>query len=390
MAKNIIICCDGTGNEIKTELSNVLKLVRVAKKSTDQIVYYDPGIGTFGAGRSWLRIKHWLKKVFNLSVGRGLDQNVMEAYSFLIDHYEDGDQIYLFGFSRGAYTVRVLAGLLRTIGLISPHQKNLVAYGLQGYKAVSDHGDNKPAEQKFANADLFHKIARGKYVPIKYVGVWDTVSSVIVRRLDIFRPISMLQLPYTAKNSSVEVFRHAIAIDERRRMFRVNHWTPDQEFKTNPFAPESKPQDIDQVWFAGVHSDVGGGYPEADSGLSKFPLAWMINEAEKHGLQIHKQTFNRLVLGEGENNNKYVEPDAGAKIHKSLTLGWWITEILPKRKKWREWSNRWAVLVFWYFPLAEPRKIENGANIHGSVLKRVETVSGYDPINLPEEYNIVD
>ena len=388
MPKNIVICCDGTGNEIKTNLSNVLKLVRVAKDNDQQVVYYDPGIGTFGAGGNWSRFRHWLKKVFNLASGKGLDEDVIEAYSFLVERYEDGDQIYLFGFSRGAYTVRVLAGLIRAIGLIGPNQKNLIAYGLKAHKSVDEASKDQSPGEKFAGLNAFQKIARGRYIPIKFVGVWDTVSSVIVRRPDLIRPVSMIKLPYTATNSSVEVFRHALAIDERRRMFQANHWTPGQEFKTNPFALDGKPQDFKQVWFAGAHSDVGGGFPEVESGLSKFPLAWMIREAQEHGLLVHTQSFNRLALGTGD--DEYIAPDAGAQIHHSLTLGWWPVELLPKGTQRERPRKLLGLQMPMYFPLGEPRAIEDGALIHASVEERMALVSEYKPKNLPENYTVVD
>jgi uncharacterized protein (DUF2235 family) len=123
MPRNIVICCDGTGNEIKADLSNVLKLFRVLKKTGPQLVDYDPGIGTLSSSDGWSRLKQKIKLVFGLATGQGLDANILDAYRFLIDNYQDGDQVYLFGFSRGAYTVRVLAGFLNLIGLLEPQQK---------------------------------------------------------------------------------------------------------------------------------------------------------------------------------------------------------------------------------------------------------------------------
>ena len=118
MPRRIVICCDGTGNEIKQNESNVLKFYRVLKESDDQIGFYDPGVGTISNSGAWARWKNKAKGVFGLATGYGLDGNVLDAYRFLLRHYEDGDQIYLLGFSRGAHTVRVLAGFINMVGLL--------------------------------------------------------------------------------------------------------------------------------------------------------------------------------------------------------------------------------------------------------------------------------
>jgi uncharacterized protein (DUF2235 family) len=123
MAKNIILCCDGTGNEIEANLSNVLKLFRILRKYDEQIVFYDPGVGTISSNDPWSLWKSDALGVWGLLTGYGLDENVLDAYYFLVDTYAEGDRIYLFGFSRGAYTVRVLAGFLRLVGLVVPLKK---------------------------------------------------------------------------------------------------------------------------------------------------------------------------------------------------------------------------------------------------------------------------
>lgn len=382
MTKNIIICCDGTGNEIEANLSNVLKLFRTIKRTDSQIVFYDPGIGTLSSSDAWSRLKHKAKAVFGLITGHGLDQNILDAYRFLMENYEDGDRIYMFGFSRGAYTVRALGGFLRLVGLLNREQANLCDYALTAYKRAAEKDD-------FQIAWRFQRITSARRIPIKFVGVWDTVSSVLVPRPDRFFIPSMQKLPYTATNSFVAVFRHAMAIDERRRMFRVNRWTDPQEFQPNPFDKSGDPlaQDIRQVWFAGVHSDVGGGYPEDQSGLAKYALQWMLDEAKEHGLQISTRMYNHLVLGHDREggSRSYVKPDAAAKAHNSMSIGWFLLELFPKRVKWREWKKRWSLLGL-YLPLSEPRHIENGARIHRSVLERIDRVPDYKPVNLPENF----
>ena len=114
MTKNLVVCCDGTGNEIEEHQSNVLKLYRVLKKSAEQRVFYEPGIGTMGADNQWTRLKQGVEKIAGLALGYGLDRDVLNAYEFLAKNYMPGDAIFLFGFSRGAYTARVLAAMLFT------------------------------------------------------------------------------------------------------------------------------------------------------------------------------------------------------------------------------------------------------------------------------------
>ena len=139
--RNIIICCDGTGNEISENISNVLKLYRCLRKTEKtqprQLVFYDPGVGTLARPDPWHKLKQDFNAILGLATGYGLDDNVLAAYSFLVHNYQAGDQIYLFGFSRGAYTVRVLAGLIHKMGLITPEQVNLAGSGLIAYKQFS-------------------------------------------------------------------------------------------------------------------------------------------------------------------------------------------------------------------------------------------------------------
>lgn len=306
--------------------------------------------------------------------------------------------------ARGAYTVRVLAALIYVIGLLRPNQLNLAEYAFTAYKKAS-HDSRK--QGKLSETDAlrmaatqtsedevahglpaaweFARVAGTQRVTIKFVGVWDTVASVIVPRPDRLL-LDLQMLRFTRTNPGVEIFRQAIAIDERRRMFRLNRWTEPQTFKSNPFNDKSwKPQDIRQMWFAGVHGDVGCSYPESESGLSKFPLLWMINQAKAAGLKTSTAMINHLVLGKARKDSSrvYSAPDARAPLHQSLTPLWWLLELVPKRTKWREWPGRPSLLGF-YLPLGEPRAIPEGALIHGSVFDRI--AEGYRPVNLPAKF----
>ena len=403
MPKNIVICCDGTGNQIDAKLSNVLKLYRVLQKTDDQLVYYSPGVGTVGDYDSWQIIKQHVREFLGLVTGYGLDDNVLDAYRFLCTHFEEGDAIWLFGFSRGAYTVRVLAAFVYVIGLLKPNQLNLAEYAFTAYKK-SSHDSHKgklvPDEDALREAASDAEIARGlpaawefrrvagaRRATIRFIGVWDTVASVIVPRPDRLL-LDLQTLRFTRTDPGVEIFRQAIAIDERRRMFRLNQWREPQTFKTNPFnAKNWKPQDVVQVWFAGVHADIGGGYPESQSGLSKYPLLWMINQAKAAGLKTSTAMINYLVLGKErrDTNRKYQPPDPKAPPHHSLQGLWWVPEFIPKRTKWREWSGRLSLFGF-YIPHGEPRLVPEGAKIHASLFDRMTQMPDYRPVNLPTKY----
>lgn len=407
--RNIVLCCDGTGNEVSGNLSNVLKLFRIAEKDGGQHVWYHPGVGTIGMDSAWEQFRVKTKAVFGLATGYGLDDDILRAYRFLVETYRAGDRVFLFGFSRGAYTVRALAAFLHMIGLLHPDQSDLADYALTTYKragwrsedaydAAKRQGGETPAPAGaggtsatgersypagFVAAWDFAKVTGTRRVPIHFLGVWDTVSSVIVPGPGPFSLPRLRTLPYTRLNPSVRAFRHAIAIDERRRMFRLNKWKEGQLYVEDPFShpPVKVPQDSVQLRFAGVHSDVGGGYPEAQSGLAKIPLIWMIEEAVKNGLRIDEAAFRRIALGE---DPKYARPDPLGPLHNSLTLGWWPLEIIPKSAKWREW-RRWSLLG-WYLPLGEPRVVVQADALHPAVVERQDRATDprYNPVNLRE------
>lgn len=380
--RNLVVCCDGTSNEIGALLSNVLKLYRIAEKSERQVTYYHPGIGTVAMPDSWGKWRQAVRAGFEMATGKGLDRDVLAAYCFLCRHYRPGDAIYLFGFSRGAYTVRVVAGLIYLIGLLQEHQVNFAGYALKAYKKAREAND-------FRIARDFQRVVTPQCVPIRFVGVWDTVSSVIVPGRLPFSGLRLEELPFTSHNPAVQVFRHAIAIDEFRRMFRIKPWKEPQEFKPNPHsrAKSVPPQDIRQVWFAGSHSDVGGGFIEEQSALSKFPLLWMLEQARAHGLHIRTSMVNHIVRGKPRANARsYTKPDPAGPLHR-MAWYWRLLEILPKSVRYQDWPKR-RRLFGRYLPLAEPRSIPDGSLIHSSAIERMRRIRGYRPPNLPSTYTI--
>jgi len=357
MSKNIVVCCDGTGNDFDdpTTDSNVIKLHEMLVIGDAQAAYYHPGVGTMGSpkARGWLD-SQW-SRVKGLAFGAGLLDNVADAYRYLMNTYVEGDRIYIFGFSRGAYTARAIAAVLHVFGLLRPGNEGLIPYILRLYakhaKAAKASGDIVPVEENF-------KYTFANAVAIHFCGVWDTVSSYGW----INAPIV---LPFAGQNPSIRTGRHAVSIDERRCCYQDNLWG------------ESLPgQDIRQVWFSGVHSDVGGSYPEDTAGLSKIALEWMLLEAGTAGLLVDPARA-RMVLGYSKPLPEkflpaYVPPGNSLPPHNSLHGVWWALECFP-RKTWAKGSASWSV------PLGRwRRRIPRGSWIHESV------VTGPNQRPLPE------
>ncbi|MGL4541322.1 MAG: DUF2235 domain-containing protein, partial [Polymorphobacter sp.] len=264
MAKTIVICIDGTGDQIQVNPTNVLRLAAVATGMGDaQHVYYDPGVGTQGQPTHSLLGENEVLKLLDLGIGLGIYDKLGNAYALLMAAYRPGDRLMLFGFSRGAYIVRALAGMVAKIGILDPLRANLLSYAVKLY-----------ADPR--NADLADNFARTfchRDARINFLGLWDTVKSVFA--VELWPPqVSSVSLPFTFNNDKVDVVRHAVSIDEKRRFFRTNLWNP------------LPGQDVAQIWFAGGHCDIGGSYPPDVSGLSRIALDWMLDEAAAHGLLI--------------------------------------------------------------------------------------------------------
>lgn len=320
--KNIIICCDGTGNEYGTDNTNLVQTCEVAVRSDDQIVYYDPGVGT--GGWEYNEESGILRSTSDLATGFGLQKNVTDAYIFLMNEYREGDKIYLFGFSRGAFTVRSLGGMLYKCGLLNQNNENLVEYAAKIYNTK----DNKEIAAGFRKTF-------SRACPVHFIGVWDTVESLILNAGKKFHDAKL--------NKEVVNGYHALSIDEKRKDFLPFPWDEEN------LAPG---QTIEQVWFAGVHSDVGGWYPER--GLSNIAFLWMMDAAKKCGMKIDPV---KLQNYKGNHNDE---------LHNSYKGLWRI-----KRRVTRE--------------------IPEGAKIHKSVIDRMNNPENkYKPQNLPKNHVVVN
>jgi len=284
VARRLIICSDGTWNTPERKdngvfaPSNVVKMARSilpqAPDGTPQIVYYDPGIGTDNV----------LDKFSGGAFGIGLSRNVKDAYRFLMHNYVEGDEIYFFGFSRGAYTVRSAAGLIRKCGLLHKRSSERVLEAFRLYRK-RDGGADTAAAIQFRRAYSWHPVR------IKFIGVWDTVGALGIPAGPL-RSLGRRRFEFhdVALSRSVDHAYQAVAIDEKRGLFKPTLWEQN---------PEAVSQVLEQVWFPGVHMDVGGGYNE--SGLSDLAFLWMKEKAEEAaGLAFdtrYIETFVRDSLG---------------------------------------------------------------------------------------------
>ena len=344
--RNLVVCCDGTSNQFSEDRTNVAKLCRILRKDRNrQLVYYHPGVGTKAPPGFVTGLGSKFAKLAGLAFGYGLKRDIVDAYIFIMTHFRPGDKLFVFGFSRGAYTARALVALIKMYGLLMPGNDAMVPYLVDMFWAIDKARENKDRRDAYFKlaADFKKELSTQDCRP-HFVGVWDTVSSVGW----IGSPTA---LPYTHDNPDIAVLRHAVALDERRAFFRTN------------LAATPEGQDIRQIWFAGAHGDVGGGYKDAQSGLSRIALSWMLEEAEEHGLLIEDAAKADLLQQIAIDAEKHDRP-----IHDSLTWKWWAAEFVPKLRY--DASTGRKVWCFNFFGRRNP-----GLNpiVHDSVW----TLSGY-------------
>jgi len=275
--KRLILCCDGTWNEPDQEtngkpaVTNVVKLARrVAKTdgSVPQITYYDQGVGTTG---------NCLERCLDGATGAGLDENIYQAYLFLMTNYELGDEIFLFGFSRGAFTVRSLGGMIRKCGILRRGAADKYHEAKEFYRTKIE--PNDPIAKEFR---LKYSISPDDKIKIKFIGVWDTVGSLGIPANG--KLAEKYQFHDTELSGIVENAYQALAVNERRKPFSPTLW--DYIRKDN--------QKVEQVWFCGVHKDVGGGF--TDEGLSNIALLWMLNKAQEAGLKMDVEAMDTFPI----------------------------------------------------------------------------------------------
>ena len=322
--KRLVVCCDGTWNNPEQHhVTNVVRTARAVRTADDegvpQVVFYDWGIGSYGD-----RVRGGL-------LGLGIDKNIQDAYRFLVHNYSAGDEIFLFGFSRGAYTARSLAGLIRNAGLVKKIHAHRIpaAYGMY----------RRPAGPDVPTALAFRR-DYSREVRVRFIGVWDTVGALGVpsRIFEAMGGNRRYAFHDTSLSRAIENACHAIAIDEERIDFEPTLW------RRTP----KRGQTIEQRWFAGVHGDVGGG--NADPGLADVALHWIWSRAARHGLVF-----------DDEYRNSNVRPNPLGKLHRSWTG---MYQLRGRRLR----------------PIGTlPPGLET---VHSSVRERQTGLPGYHPENL--------
>ena len=339
--KRIVICADGTWNQSdqidkasgKRRPTNVTKIARaVQSKGADgvhQIVYYHSGVGTGGP----------LDQFTGGAFGKGIESNIRAIYRFILYNHVPGDELFLFGFSRGAFTVRTLAGFMHRYGLVRKRDDYYVPEMYQCYeKNIAQHTPDW--NRIFLNEQGNSRIQRTRDCPpIKFIGVWDTVGSLGAPGLlgQLFNS-ERYQYHDVALNPSIEHAVHAVALDERRKPFAPSLWRK----------PEGWKGTLEQAWFAGVHSNVGGGLKP--DGLANVALQWIAGHGQRHGLTLDLDYL------------RFFEPHFDSTLHESMSLMYRVMGPLQR-------------------PVgADPAQHET---VHRSVLQRREKADcGYAPANL--------
>ncbi len=301
--KRLVLCCDGTwntpdqqrgGRSSPTNVTRVALAVTPHDGGTEQRVFYQPGVGT----AVWERVRGG-------AFGWGLSRGVKDVYRFVVDNYEPGDEVFLFGFSRGAYMARSTAGLIRNAGIL--RRENAARIG-QAYALYRD----RVVRPRDTESELFRRSFSHADAPIRFLGVWDTVGAL---GIPLYRnPLTALinrrwQFHDVGLSRSVQAAYQALAIDETRRPFAPAVWEQD---------PEADDQTLEQVWFAGSHSDVGGGY--AETGLSDVALGWMADRARACGLAFDEGAFTWPVdAGRPADADGGFVPDPRGRLHDAST-----------------------------------------------------------------------
>ncbi len=325
--KRIVICADGTWNKPdqkdrgKRKPTNVVKTARgvlpIASDGVHQLTWYNDGVGT-----------NWgLDKIAGGGFGVGLSANIVEAYQFLVLNYNPGDEIYLFGFSRGAYTVRSLAGVVDSIGILSKDHAFFIPDAYTLYR-------NRASQNEL---DEFRQAHDAMDASIRYVGVWDTVGALGIPT-GLFKSFNKrYEFHQVHLAPSIEHGYHALAIDERRRPFRPSLWS----------LPEDSDQVMEQMWFPGVHSNIGGGYEK--DGLSNIALHWLKEKAGALGLECDEDFL------------AHYRPWYGHELRKSLTFMYRL--LIPIQR--------------------DIGKMDRGnESVHHSAIRRMKKHDDYRPKNL--------
>jgi len=348
MAKRIILCFDGTWNEPQSHVdsrvnpTNVLKVVRAIspndESNNEQVVFYESGVGTGGFGV--------LDKLVGGGTGYGISANIKSVYRFLANNYNEDDEIFVFGFSRGAYSARSLVSMIDCVGVLDKVNMEFVPQAYDYYRTL-------PEERSGSRHHILITQSLDSRKPnIKFLGVWDTVGALGAPTpfLGTITKKFMVGFHNPSLSTLVENACQALAIDERRGPFQPSLWVEDNGCSH-----------VQQVWFAGAHSNVGGGCP--DQGISDVALEWMLKRACECGLII-----------DDKYGQKKIQPAPLAEAVDSYSMGYRLLEKLRVP------------------PYVRPIGTTGiGEMIHESVLERIrDTRQRYRPTNLLEDSSSLD
>lgn len=406
--RRLIVCMDGTNNEVGDRQTNVVRLYRALVKNDEQICHYVQGVGTMDGQELRQDTAAQGDRIAGLAFGKGLEDDVLEGYRFLCRTYDfsrsgdEQDLIYFIGFSRGAYAARVLAGFINDYGLLHPEELHMAPQIFRAYRRMSDADPKESTIERFGLLRRYGKVFEPVHPGIRALILFDTVASMIRFRrpwanfLKYQSPIELGTHHATSVNPSVKHVLHAISIDEKRTFFRPLLWTDDPELQVyygNRFKRgKEEPQTVRQVWFSGYHGDIGGSAREDRSGLGKVTLNWVVDQLDElcSELEFRSRVISKDVRGQGDPEDRLTvdgrvkqPPDYGGHIHNSMSLAWGIMEWLPKTLKRRQFPKGRRGFLWWYLPRSEPRRVPGNHPIHPAVFDRREDGRrAYRPINI--------
>ncbi|KAG8969922.1 hypothetical protein FRC05_000773 [Tulasnella sp. 425] len=390
--RTLVLCFDGTGNEFEHDKnSNVVLLFQMLMRDDPerQLVYYQTGIGTYAPTGFMSRIGARVAQALDEAFAWYLEDHVLGGYKFLMDTYRAGDKICLFGFSRGAYTARALAAMLYRVGLLPLCNFEQVPFAYKIFKESKKENKimkkNPEDPRGFLSKNFRSTFSRE--VTVEFVGIWDTVSSVgLIPR----------SLPNTNKNPIVKHVRHAISLDERRAKFKAAYWSTPKDDKSALAIEDNKDQKgidekkrtVEEVWFAGGHGDVGGGWEgyKVPAQLSHIPLRWIVREATQCSSILWDEAVLkrfRVRKPKGLELVEYVEQeraDALAQFHSAFaySLFWWFLEFWPLTVTIRFLGFSFKILFPNVFRARKIRKPKDKypTKIHSSVKTRLKHFKG--------------
>ncbi|RAH42405.1 T6SS phospholipase effector Tle1-like catalytic domain-containing protein, partial [Aspergillus brunneoviolaceus CBS 621.78] len=414
-----VLCFDGTGNTFRADgtETNILRICRMLQRGDDQRRKPNPrkaGIGTtitpsaLAATQLHKTLTQGKSKTLSQALGHTFDQHVLGGYRFLMRHYRTATDIYIFGFSRGAYTALFLAEMLDAAGLLGPDNEEMIPLVWEAFSQLKLTRYQTAEAQERAATYLRHcrETLCRPVRPARFLGLFDTVNS--VAEFEVVND----------GRSNARVVRHAVSIDERRVKFQPvllgiygrgergqrAERVLDELWHGGVGGDDDDAQDFEEVWFPGNHADIGGGFqrgPRERTQISHVPLVWMVREAQRAGLRLDREKMKAMgcleeELGVSSSSSSPFQAalvdsctqgllhsslDAGDGVSRSTAWLWRFMEWIPIRRAAMQKDGRWA-LVHWPPHRGAPRDTPLDAKFHGSTIRRMKADSEYRPGNV--------